>query len=76
MKVCIVKLDNYCGECAFELYDSKAKAVMAVRRLYKEALEEEYKELEYDREENTCSWFDPSYNEYSTYVSIEESEVF
>ena len=70
-----ITLDNYCGENITEFYH---KAINAKRRFH-QLCEEGKAYDEYEQDTTSCSWFDPSYNEYSTYIDLEEctlSDVF
>lgn len=71
MKYWALILDNY--ECAddifyFANYDIAKQNFDVICENYKN-----YKEFK--KTDKRCSWFDPKYNEYSTFVSLTEREI-
>lgn len=71
--VYVLNLENYQGEYTFELFHHKENA----ERRYNELLEENKNQSEFERYENVhvFSFFDPNYNEYSTYITLTESTM-
>ncbi len=70
----VLKLENYQGETSFELFHHKENA----ERRYNELLNENKDKDEfecYDNDEQAFSFFDPNYNEYSTFISFCESTL-
>lgn len=63
-----ITLDNYCGECAFELYYKSNNA----KKRFQELCQEGKQYGEFEQNETECSYFNPSYNEYSTFITLEE----
>ena len=62
--------ENYQGADFFYYFDNES----AARTTY-ESIREAYKDYEEFEDDvaDTISWYDPAYNEYSTYVYIEPS---
>ena len=79
MTVYCIYLENFEGESTFNLFRNKEKAYKCYCELRKKAMnkEEFYDEEEFDINEewNQFSFFDPSYNENSTYVTIREKNL-
>lgn len=66
MTIYEIILNNYKGETTFELYHTETAARA---RFYELAQEAKYKEeFDYEEGDNEFSFFDPHYNEYSTYI--------
>ena len=73
MKIYRLILDNYQGESDVEYYRNKENAYKRVNELWDEG--EQKEEFDWEDEDGkleSFSFFDPSYNEYSTYISLEE----
>ena len=74
MAVYLINFKNYEGEDTFELYRGRGNAIERFKELRKEAKKKEefYDEEDFNEEQkyNEFSFFDPSYNEYSTYISF------
>ena len=66
-----ITFDNYQGENFIELYHKEENA----RARYQELMEEGKKHQEFDEEEFSFSFFDPRYNEYSTYIYFKECDL-
>ena len=67
-----ITLDNYHGEYSFELYRDRKKAYDRYTALWQEGCcQEEFK----CEDSDTFSYFDANYNEYSTYIMIEECKL-
>lgn len=67
-------LDNYQGESSLELYRTYEHAKKRFEELFQEGTRKE--EFDYDNEEsNSFSFFDPHYNEYSTYIIFKETTL-
>lgn len=74
--VYVLKLENYQGETTFELFHHKDNAARRYNELLKENCRKS--EFECDNEDDyvkTFSYFDPDYNEYSTYITLTESDL-
>lgn len=66
-------LENYEGETTFELYHTECAARA---RLYELALEaEDMDEFDYQEDDGALSFFDPSYNEFSTFITLRETTL-
>ena len=63
-----ITLENYCGENDIELYHKSTNAKQRFCELCKEG--KGYSE--YERNNASCSYFNPNYNEYSTFITLEE----
>lgn len=72
-----IHLHNYQGEdTTTEFYRNKQRAYERFNKLQQEGQQKD--EFEEEEEENTleaCSWFDSSYNEYSTYISLDKCSL-
>ena len=69
----VIKLDNYEGDTTFELYHTECAARA---RLYELSLEaKDMDEYDYQEDEDVLSFFDPSYNEFSTFITLEETTL-
>lgn len=69
MKIYYIKLNNYHGEDDIEYYRNKKNAY----HRYNELFDEGKHKKEFKQENiNSFSFFDSSYNEYSTYISLHE----
>ena len=63
--------DNYCDEYHkyyFENYELAKKSFDALVNQHRN-------KAEFEANENHASWFDPHYNEYSTYVRLVKTEI-
>lgn len=63
-----ITLDNYQGDSSFELYHNKSNA----QARFAELIAEGRRKDEFDLDENECSYFDCNYNEFCTFITIEE----
>lgn len=64
-------LDNFQGDCYTYYFENFESALASF-----EALCETYKTYdEYERKNYCVSWFDPDYNEYSTYVRLAQESI-
>lgn len=63
-----ITLDNYHADSSFELYRNKSNA----QARFAELIAEGRRMNEFDLDENEFSYFDSNYNEFSTYITIEE----
>ena len=70
-KIYKITLDNYCGENGMELYHQSINAKKRFRELCREGKGYD----EYVGNSLSCSYFNASYNEYSTYITLEEMEL-
>ena len=70
-KIYKIALDNYCGESGMELYHKSINAKKRFRELCREGKEYD----EYVENSTSCSYFNADYNEYSTYITLEELEL-
>lgn len=76
MKIYCLKLDNYQGEYEIEYYRNKENAYKRFNELWHES--EQKEEFDWDDEDDKLqgfSFFDPAYNEYSTYISFKERSL-
>lgn len=64
-------LENYHGDSITELYHQKENALARYHKLMKEGKEHE----EFCEEESSFSFFDPRFNEYSTYIHLNKCEL-
>ena len=71
MTIYKITLDNYCGENSIELYHNEENA----RKRFKELQEEGENYEEFEDDEFEISFFNPNYNEYSTFINFEECEL-
>lgn len=69
----VIKLDNYEGETTFELYHTECAARARLYELAQEA--EDMDEFDYEEDDNELSFFDPSYNEFSTYITLRKTTL-
>ena len=69
--VYILLKENFEEETYVEVYSTKEKAMYAL-----EEIKKKYCKYDYYLDNGTaCEWFDAEFNEFSTYVSIEEHKV-
>ena len=61
-----IYFDNYQGETFTELYHHKVNALKRMRELRREGKTHS----EFNEQDNTISFFDANYNEYSTYITL------
>lgn len=70
----LIRLNNYRGEDSFEAYRHRQNAIKRFKELRKEAKShKEFRdEISFNevKEYNEFSFFDPSYNEFSTFISF------
>lgn len=66
-------LENYEGETTFELYHTELAARARVYELAQEAKDKE--EFDYEDGDTAFSFFDPRYNEFSTFIFLEETTL-
>ena len=70
----LIRFNNYMGEDTFEAYRHRQKAIKRFKELRKEA--KSHMEFQDDvpfievKEYNVFSFFDPNYNEFSTFISF------
>lgn len=64
----MLNLNNYQGETTFELFHQKDNAARRYNELIKE--NKNKSEFEYDNKGQGFSFFDPNYNEYSTFIIL------
>lgn len=69
----VLQLENYQAETTFELFHHKDNA----QRRYNELLNENKDKDEFEccDDKQAFSFFDPNYNEYSTFISLIESTL-
>jgi hypothetical protein len=77
MKYWCLVLDNYEEEDSVIYFDSFETAKANFLSLAKKHEDFDEFEMEADEENKVfaCTWFDPSYNEWSTYASLHEREM-
>ena len=63
-----IEFSNYMGQTFIELYYKGINAKKRFRDLCKEG--KKYEEFEQDG--NACTYFNADYNEYSTFITLEE----
>lgn len=66
----VIKLENYQGETNYEFFHHKDNAKLRYIELLNENKDKD--EFEYYDNKQGFSFFDASYNEYSTYISFIE----
>lgn len=75
----MLTLENYKGENTFELFHHKENAVRRYNELLKENCRKEEFECDGDDEDyddvRTFSFFDPHYNECSTFITFTKSTM-
>lgn len=65
-------LENYKGYDDVYYFDNYSVAEKTFKNLC-----EKYKNYdEFERTDDECSWFDPGYNEYSTFAKLEKSTIY
>lgn len=64
----MLNLKNYQGETTFELFHQKDNAARRYNELIKENKDKD--EFEYYNNKQGFSFFDPNYNEYSTFITL------
>jgi len=69
----VIKLDNYEGETTFELYHTECAARARLYDLAQEA--EDMDEYDYEEDDDVLSFFNPSYNEFSTYITLRKTTL-
>lgn len=62
---CLV-FDNYHDEYYTEYFDTREHAIAAFEEVCEVCKDHD----EFERGDDTCSWFDPAWNEYSTIVYL------
>ena len=74
MAIYLIDFKNYEGEDTFELYRGRGNAIERFKSLRKKAKKKEEfcDEVNFNEERkyNEFSFFDPNYNEYSTYITF------
>lgn len=70
-KVYTINLNNYHGDIYEEHYLNADKAL----HRFKELWEEGKTHTEFESDENSFSFFDDNYNEYSTIISLYDSTI-
>ena len=68
MTIYEIILDNYKGDATFELYHTETAARA---RMYELAQEAKYM-AEFEEGDDRLSFFDPCYNDLSTYITLRE----
>ena len=64
----MLNLNNYQGETTFELFHQKNNAEQRYNELIEENKDQD--EFEYYNKGQGFSFFNPSYNEYSTFITL------
>lgn len=73
MTIYEIILDNYKGETTFELYHTETAARA---RMYELVQEAKYKEeFDYEEDDDEFSFFDPNYNEFSTFITLRKTTL-
>jgi len=79
MKIYYILFDNFEGDIDFELYHSKEKAYKRYTYLRNNAKQKEEfcdeTDFNINNKMNCFSFFDPNYNEFSTYITIREEKL-
>lgn len=66
-----IVLDNYQDSDDIYYFDNYSVAKKTFEKIC-----EKYKDYdEFERTEDGCSWFDPAYNEYSTFTRLEKLTI-
>lgn len=73
MTIYEIKLDNYEGETTFELYITETGARARMYDLIQEAKDKN--EFDYQEDDDVLSFFDPNYNEFSTYITLRKTTL-
>lgn len=66
-------LENYEGETTFELYHTECAARARLYQLAQDA--KDMDEFDYEEGDTAFSFFDPSYNEFSTFIFLNETTL-
>lgn len=64
---------NFRGENYIVYFKNKESAEKSFKTLYEYA--KDFDEFDYDKSDNYISWFDSSYNEYSTYAILKMIDI-
>ena len=79
MRIYYLNFENFEGDTWFELYHSKEKAYKRYTNLRaaSKKMEEFCDEIKFNKnnEKNRFSFFNADYNEYSTFITIEQIEL-